>query len=79
MQLCLKVKTKSLKNWKPRKLWKKFLQAPCVSRKELNIRNLMTIGLHKKILGLEKILELSKKLEVFTMKYPRLSVSLGTD
>ena len=65
-----------LKNWKPENYGKKFY-GPSTLRKGIEYsRNLMTIRVAK-ILGLEKILELSKKLNIYDEIPELLSVSLG--
>ncbi len=65
-----------LKNWKPENYGKKFY-GPTTFRKGIEYsRNLMTIRIAK-ILGLEKILDLSKKLEIYDEIPELLSVSLG--
>ncbi len=65
-----------LKNWKPENYGKKFY-GPTTFRKGIEYsRNLMTIRIAK-ILGLDKILELSKKLEIYNEIPELLSVSLG--
>ena len=65
-----------LKNWKPENYGKKFY-GPTTFRKGIEYsRNLMTIRIAK-ILGLEKILNLSKKLEIYDEIPELLSVSLG--
>ncbi len=65
-----------LKNWKPENYGKKFY-GPSTLRKGIEYsRNLMTIRIAK-ILGLEKILDLSKKLNIYNEIPELLSVSLG--
>ncbi len=65
-----------LKNWKPENYGKKFY-GPTTLRKGIEYsRNLMTIRVAK-ILGLNKILDLSKKLEIYDEIPELLSVSLG--
>ena len=65
-----------LKNWKPENYGKKFY-GPSTLRKGIEYsRNLMTIRIAK-ILGLKKILELSKSLEIYEEIPELLSVSLG--
>ena len=65
-----------MKNWKPENYGKKFY-GPSTLRKGIEYsRNLMTIRVAK-ILGLEKILDLSKKLEIYEEIPELLSVSLG--
>ena len=65
-----------LKNWKPENYGKKFY-GPSTLRKGIEYsRNLMTVRIAK-ILGLEKILDLSKKLEIYDEIPELLSVSLG--
>ena len=66
-----------LKNWKPENYGKKFY-GPSTFRKGIEYsRNLMTIRIAK-ILGLDKILNLSKKLEIYDDIPELLSVSLGS-
>ena len=65
-----------LKNWKPENYGKKFY-GPSTLRKGIEYsRNLMTIRIAK-ILGLDKILDLSAKLDVYDEIPELLSVSLG--
>ena len=65
-----------LKNWKPENYGKKFY-GPTTLRKGIEYsRNLMTVRIAK-ILGLDKILDLSKKLKVYDEIPELLSVSLG--
>ena len=65
-----------LKNWKPENYGKKFY-GPTTLRKGIEYsRNLMTIRIAK-ILGLDKILNLSKKLDIYEDIPELLSVSLG--
>ncbi len=65
-----------LKNWKPENYGKKFY-GPSTLRKGIEYsRNLMTVRIAK-ILGLDKILELSKKLNIYDEIPELLSVSLG--
>ena len=65
-----------LKNWKPENYGKKFY-GPTTLRKGIEYsRNLMTVRIAK-ILGLNKILDLSKKLEIYDEIPELLSVSLG--
>ena len=65
-----------LKNWKPENYGKKFY-GPSTLRKGIEYsRNLMTVRIAK-ILGLDKILDLSKKLEIYEEIPELLSVSLG--
>ncbi len=65
-----------LKNWKPENYGKKFY-GPSTLRKGIEYsRNLMTIRIAK-ILGLETILELSKRLDIYDEIPELLSVSLG--
>ncbi len=65
-----------LKNWKPENYGKKFY-GPSTFRKGIEYsRNLMTIRIAK-ILGLDKILDLSKKLNIYEEIPELLSVSLG--
>ncbi len=65
-----------LKNWKPENYGKKFY-GPSTLRKGIEYsRNLMTVRIAK-ILGLEEILKLSKKLNIYDEIPELLSVSLG--
>ena len=65
-----------LKNWKPENYGKKFY-GPSTLRKGIEYsRNLMTVRIAKS-LGLNKILELSNKLEIYEDIPELLSVSLG--
>ena len=65
-----------LKNWKPENYGKKFY-GPSTLRKGIEYsRNLMTVRIAK-ILGLKKILELSKELDIYDEIPELLSVSLG--
>ena len=65
-----------LKNWKPENYGKKFY-GPTTLRKGIEYsRNLMTVRIAK-MLGLEKILVLSKKLDIYEEIPELLSVSLG--
>ena len=65
-----------LKNWKPENYGKKFY-GPSTFRKGIEYsRNLMTVRIAK-ILGLEEILKLSKKLNIYDEIPELLSVSLG--
>ncbi len=65
-----------LKNWKPENYGKKFY-GPTTLRKGIEYsRNLMTVRIAK-ILGLDKILDLSKKLDIYDEIPELLSVSLG--
>ena len=65
-----------LKNWKPENYGKKFY-GPSTLRKGIEYsRNLMTIRIAK-ILGLETILDLSKRLDIYDDIPELLSVSLG--
>ena len=65
-----------LKNWKPENYGKKFY-GPSTLRKGIEYsRNLMTVRIAK-ILGLDKILNLSKKLNIYEEIPELLSVSLG--
>jgi penicillin-binding protein 1A len=65
-----------LKNWKPENYGKKFY-GPTTFRKGIEYsRNLMTVRIAK-ILGLKKILDLSKKLNIYEEIPELLSVSLG--
>ena len=66
-----------LKNWKPENYGKKFY-GPSTFRKGIEYsRNLMTVRIAK-ILGLEEILNLSKKLNIYDEIPELLSVSLGS-
>ncbi len=65
-----------LKNWKPENYGRKFY-GPSTFRKGIEYsRNLMTVRIAK-ILGLEEILNLSKKLNIYDEIPELLSVSLG--
>ena len=65
-----------LKNWKPENYGKKFY-GPSTFRKGIEYsRNLMTVRIAK-MLGLEEILDLSKKLNIYDEIPELLSVSLG--
>ena len=65
-----------LKNWKPENYGKKFY-GPTTFRKGIEYsRNLMTVRIAK-MLGLNKILDLSKKLNIYDEIPELLSVSLG--
>ncbi len=65
-----------LKNWKPENYGKKFY-GPSTFRKGIEYsRNLMTVRIAK-VLGLEEILSLSKKLNIYDEIPELLSVSLG--
>ncbi len=65
-----------LKNWKPENYGKKFY-GPTTLRKGIEYsRNLMTIRIAK-ALGLDRILELSKKLNIYDEIPELMSVSLG--
>ena len=65
-----------LKNWKPENYGKKFY-GPSTLRKGIEYsRNLMTVRIAKN-LGLEEILNLSKKLNIYDEIPELLSVSLG--
>ncbi len=65
-----------LKRWKPENYGKKFY-GPSTFRKGIEYsRNLMTVRIAK-ILGLEEILDLSKKLNIYNEIPELLSVSLG--
>ena len=65
-----------LKNWKPENYGKKFY-GPTTFRKGIEYsRNLMTVRIAK-ILGLDEILNLSKKLNIYDEIPELLSVSLG--
>ena len=66
-----------LKNWKPENYGKKFY-GPSTLRKGIEYsRNLMTVRIAEK-LGLNKILELSQKLNIYEDTPELLSVSLGS-
>ena len=66
-----------LKNWKPENYGKKIFYGPSTFRKGIEYsRNLMTVRIAK-ILGLEEILKLSKKLNIYDEIPELLSVSLG--
>jgi penicillin-binding protein 1A len=66
-----------LKDWKPENYGKKFY-GPSTLRKGVEYsRNLMTVRIAKK-LGLKKILDLSKKLDIYKNAPELLSVSLGS-
>ncbi len=65
-----------LKNWKPENYGKKFY-GPTTFRKGIEYsRNLMTVRIAK-IIGLDEILNLSKKLNIYDEIPELLSVSLG--
>ena len=65
-----------LKNWKPENYGKKFY-GPSTLRKGIEYsRNLMTVRIAK-MLGLDEILNLSKKLNIYEEIPELLSVSLG--
>ena len=65
-----------LKNWKPENYGKKFY-GPTTLRKGIEFsRNLMTVRIAK-TLGLDEILDLSKKLKIYNEIPELLSVSLG--
>ena len=65
-----------LKNWKPENYGKKFY-GPTTFRKGIEYsRNLMTVRIAK-ILGMDEILDLSKKLNIYEEIPELLSVSLG--
>ena len=65
-----------MKNWKPENYGKKFY-GPSTFRKGIEYsRNLMTVRIAK-IIGLEEILNLSKKLNIYEEIPELLSVSLG--
>ena len=65
-----------LKNWKPENYGKKFY-GPSTLRKGIEYsRNLMTVRIAK-VLGLDEILNLSKKLNIYNEIPELLSVSLG--
>ena len=66
-----------LKNWKPENYGKEFY-GPTTLRKGLEYsRNLMTVRIAQEI-GLKKILQLSKKLNIYNEIPELLSVSLGS-
>ena len=66
-----------LKDWKPENYGKKFY-GPSTLRKGIEYsRNLMTVRIAK-LLGLEEILNLSKKLDIYEEIPELLSVSLGS-
>ena len=66
-----------LKNWKPENYGKKFY-GPSTLRKGIEYsRNLMTVRISES-LGLKKILDLSKKLDIYENIPELLSVSLGS-
>ena len=66
-----------LKNWKPENYGKKFY-GPSTLRKGIEYsRNLMTVRISES-LGLNEILDLSKKLEIYNDIPELLSVSLGS-
>ncbi len=66
-----------LKNWKPENYGKKFY-GPSTFRKGIEYsRNLMTVRIAK-ILGLDEILNLSKKLNIYDEIPELISVSLGS-
>ncbi len=66
-----------LKNWKPENYGKKFY-GPTTLRKGIEYsRNLMTVRIAK-ILGIDKILNLSKTLNIYNEIPELLSVSLGS-
>ena len=66
-----------LKDWKPENYGKKFY-GPSTLRKGIEFsRNLMTVRIAKN-LGLQKILELSKELDIYEDIPELLSVSLGS-
>ena len=66
-----------LKDWKPENYGKKFY-GPSTLRKGIEYsRNLMTVRIAKN-LGVNKILELSKKLEIYDEIPELLSISLGS-
>ena len=68
-----------LKNWKPeRKLWKKFY-GPSTLRKGIEYsRNLLMTVRIAETLGLNKVLDLSNKLDIYNDIPELLSVSLGS-
>ena len=66
-----------LKDWKTRELWKKFY-GPSTLRKGIEYsRNLMTVRIAQNV-GVNKILNLSKELEIYDEIPELLSVSLGS-
>ena len=66
-----------LKNWKPENYGKKFY-GPSTLRKGIEYsRNLMTVGIAE-TLGLNKVLDLSNKLDIYNDIPELLSVSLGS-
>ena len=65
-----------LKKLETRKLWKKILWSSTFRKGIEYSRNLMTVRIAK-ILGLEEILNLSKKLNIYEEIPELLSVSLG--
>ncbi len=66
-----------LKDWKPENYGKKFY-GPSTLRKGIEYsRNLMTVRIAKN-LGMDQILELSKKLEIYDEIPELLSISLGS-
>ena len=66
-----------LKDWKPENYGKKFY-GPSTLRKGIEYsRNLMTVRIAKN-LGIDKILELSKELEIYEEIPELLSISLGS-
>ena len=66
-----------LKNWKPENYGKKFY-GPSTLRKGIEYsRNLMTVRIAEKV-GLKKILQLSKELEIYDDIPELMSVSLGS-
>ena len=66
-----------LKNWKPENYGKKFY-GPSTLRKGIEYsRNLMTVRISEKV-GLDKILDLSKDLNIYSDIPELLSVSLGS-
>ena len=66
-----------LKDWKPENYGKKFY-GPSTLRKGIEYsRNLMTVRIAEKV-GLEKILSLSKRLDIYDEIPELLSVSLGS-
>ena len=76
MHLFVESQGVGLKNWKPENYGKKFY-GPTTLRKGIEYsRNLMTVRIAK-FLGLDKILDLSKKLDIYQEIPELLSVSLG--
>ena len=76
MHHLLKAKVLDLKDWKPENYGKKFY-GPSTLRKGIEYsRNLMTVRIAK-TLGVNKILNLSNKLDIYNDIPELLSVSLG--